>query len=215
MNEMRQIIYIKADRNTEVIKPEVRVGDVMEIECADKKIASCVKNLRLLEFHDIENKGKDRVTISVLKVIACIHKAYPKAEIQNMGETDFIVTYEKQKTPNSFMHFLKAALVVVISFTGAAFSIMTFNNDVDVTNVFAQIYELMTGIESDGFTIIELTYSIGLVIGILVFFNHFGKKRFTVDPTPMEVEMRLYENDLQTTIIENSSRKEQELDADH
>ena len=58
----------------------------------------------------------------------------------------------------------------------------------------------------------ELMYSIGVVIGILVFFNHFGKKRFSVDPTPMEVEMRLYENDIQTTIIENYSRKEQELD---
>ena len=46
----------------------------------------------------------------------------------------------------------------------------------------------------------------------LVFFNHFGKKRFSVDPTPMEVEMRLYENDIQTTLIETYSRKEQELD---
>lgn len=44
------------------------------------------------------------------------------------------------------------------------------------------------------------------------FFNHFGKRRFSVDPTPIEVEMRLYENDLQTTLIENISRKEQELD---
>ena len=67
--------------------------------------------------------------------------------------------------------------------------------------------------KSDGFTVIELFYSIGIIIGILVFFNHFGKKRFTVDPTPIEVEMRLYENDLQTTLIEDYSRKEQELDA--
>ena len=46
----------------------------------------------------------------------------------------------------------------------------------------------------------------------MTFFNHFGKKKFSVDPTPIEVEMRLYENDLQTTLIENISRKEQELD---
>ena len=89
---------------------------------------------------------------------------------------------------------------------------MAFNNDVDVTKMFGQIYELITGTESNGFTMLELTYSIGLVIGILTFFNHFGKKRFSVDPTPMEVEMRLYENDLQTTLIENISRKGKELD---
>ena len=63
-----------------------------------------------------------------------------------------------------------------------------------------------------GFTLLEVTYSIGIIIGILVFFNHFGRKRFSVDPTPMEVEMRLYENDIQTTLVENYSRKGQEVD---
>lgn len=54
----------------------------------------------------------------------------------------------------------------------------------------------------------------GLTIGILIFFNHFGKRKFTVDPTPMEVEMRLYENDIQTTLIEDFARKEKEMDVD-
>ena len=44
--------------------------------------------------------------------------------------------------------------------------------------------------------------------------KHFGKKRLSVDPTPMEVEMRLYENDIQTTLVETYSRKEKELDVD-
>ena len=91
---------------------------------------------------------------------------------------------------------------------------MAFNNDVGVTKMFSQIYELVTGTKSDGFTVLEFTYSIGIAIGILTFFNHFGKRRFSVDPTPIEVEMRLYENDLQTTLIENISRKEQVLDVD-
>ena len=171
--------------------------------------------MQLMKFQESkknDDKQKKRVAVSILKVISCIHEEYPKAEIQNIGEADFIITFEKQKTSGAFEHGLKAALVVLISFTGAAFSIMTFNSDVDIKKIFSQIYELTTGMKSDGFTVIELTYSIGIVIGILVFFNHFGKKRFTVDPTPIEVEMRLYENDLQTTLIEDYSRKEQELD---
>ena len=89
-------------------------------------------------------------------------------------------------------HILKTSQVVLISFMGAAFSIMAFNNDVGVTKMFSQIYELVTGTKSDGFTVLEFTYSIGIAIGILTFFNHFGKRRFSVDPTPIEVEMRLY-----------------------
>ena len=89
---------------------------------------------------------------------------------------------------------------------------MAFNNDVNVPKLFSQVYEQIMGREKQGFTILEATYSVGVVIGILVFFNHFGKKRFSVDPTPIEVEMRLYENDIQTTIIQNYAREEKELD---
>ena len=149
-----------------------------------------------------------------MKVIECIHAEYPEIEVQNLGEQDFIITYEEQQSVGRVWHILKTSQVVLISFMGAAFSIMAFNNDVGVTKMFSQIYELVTGIKSDGFTVLEFTYSIGIAIGILTFFNHFGKRRFSVDPTPIEVEMRLYENDLQTTLIENISRKEQELDVD-
>ncbi len=205
-------VYLKADRNTEVAKPDVTIGDVMKVECANPAMTARIRTLKLLVFHHTDQKKQKRVAVSIMKVIALIHEVYPSAEIQNMGETDFIVTYEEQKTPGMLMHVVKTAAVVVVSFFGAAFSIMTFHNDVDVTKLFAQIYQLFTGTSSDGFTILELTYSIGLIIGILVFFNHFGKKRFTADPTPIEVEMRLYENDIQTTLIENYSRKEKELD---
>lgn len=212
MGKASEKIYIKADRNVEVTKAEVTIGDVIKLECTNTEIQTKIQNLKLLEFQESAEKSQGRVAVSILKVISCIHKAYPDVEIYNMGETDFIVTFEKQKTTGGLGHTLKAAAVVIISFTGAAFSIMTFNNDVDVKKVFSQIYELTTGMHSDGFTVIELFYSIGIIIGILIFFNHFGKKRFTVDPTPIEVEMRLYENDLQTTLIEDYSRKEQELD---
>ena len=215
MRSAQGIVYIKANRNTEVIKPEVSIGDIAKIECVNPTVSARIRSMRLLKFPDKRKEGirhPNRVAVSILKVIACIHEVYPEMEIQNMGEKDFIVTYEQQNSIGRFGHILKAASVVVISFAGAAFSIMTFNNDVDVKNIFAQIFELTTVMKSDGFTVIELFYSIGIVIGILVFFNHFGKKRFTVDPTPIEVEMRLYENDIQTTLIEDYSRKEQELD---
>ena len=108
---------------------------------------------------------------------------------------------------------MKTAFVAAVTCFGAAFSIMAFNNDVDVTKLFGQIYELVTGQETGGFTILEITYSIGITAGILIFFNHFGKKRFTEDPTPMEVQMRLYENEIQTTLAEDAARKGAELDA--
>lgn len=205
-------IYIKADRNVEVTKPDVTLGDVIKIECVNPSVTSRVKTLKLLKFHDTNKKNQNRTCVSVLKVIECIHEVYPNADIQNVGETDFIITLEEQKTAGRAVHWIKTFFVVVITFCGAAFSIMAFNNDVDVTKMFGQVYVSLTGTQSSGFTILEISYCIGVIIGILTFFNHFGKKKFTVDPTPMEVEMRLYENDIQTTLIEDFSRKGKELD---
>ena len=41
-----------------------------------------------------------------------------------------------------------------------------------------------------------------------LFFNHFGGRKITEDPTPMEVEMRVYEDDVNKTLIEQEKRKE-------
>ncbi len=202
-------LYIKGDRDVEVTKPDVTLGDILSIECTNRAVLARVRALKIVK---MKKTGQQRCVVSILRVIECIHEVYPEAEVQNLGETDIIITYEDQKTPVFFWHILKAVFVAVVTFFGSAFSIMAFNNDVDVTKLFDQIHELVTGTPSDGFTVLEISYSIGLTAGILIFFNHFGKKRFTVDPTPMEVQMRLYENDIQTTLIEDSARKGEEID---
>ena len=202
-------LYIKGDRDVEVTKPDVALGDLLSMECTDKLMLAKIKTLKIIRF---KKSGKQRCVVSVLKIIACIHEKFPEADVQNLGETDIIVTYEDQKTPALAWHIIKTVFVAAVTFFGAAFSIMAFNNDVDVTKLFGQIYEFVTGQEAGGFTVLEIAYSMGVTAGILIFFNHFGKKRFTVDPTPMEIQMRLYENDIQTTLIENSERRGEEID---
>lgn len=202
-------LYIKGDRNVEVTEQDVFLNDIVSMECSDKKFLPKLQTVKILKLH---GNREQRYVVSVLEIIACIHAAYPEVEVQNLGEADIIVTYENQKTPPYLWHILKVAVVATIIFFGSAFSIMAFNNDVGGTKLFGQIYELVMGKQSDGFTVLEVTYSIGLTFGILIFFNHFGKKRFTVDPTPMEVQMRLYENDIQTALVENASRRKEELE---
>lgn len=204
-----KILYIKGDRDVEVTKPDITLGDLLNMECTDKMMLAKIKTLKIIRF---KKSGRQRCVVSVLRIIACIHEKFPQTDVENLGETDIIVTYEDQKTPALAWHIIKTVFVAAVTFFGAAFSIMAFNNDVDVTKLFGQIYELVTGQETSGFTILEITYSVGVAAGILIFFNHFGRKRFTVDPTPMEIQMRLYENDIQTTLIENSERRGEEID---
>ncbi|WP_461816123.1 stage V sporulation protein AA [Faecalimonas sp.] len=205
----KETVYIKGDQNVEVTKREITLGDILSIECANVEMIPKIKTLKLLK---IQDDKKHRYVVSILKIIECIHRQYPNVDVENVGKEDIIITCENNKTPSKYLHWIKVIVVTIITFIGAAFSIMAFNNDVETTKLFGQIYTLVMGKQNKGFTVLELMYCVGLIVGILIFFNHFGGKRFSVDPTPMEVEMRLYENDIQTTLIENYSRKEKELD---
>lgn len=209
MQDDRRVLYIKGERNIELMKETIMLGDILRMECSDREILSRLRKTVILKIPD---KQKGRYVLSIMKVIEKVHEFYPDLEIISLGEPDMIITYKQSKKKIPLLHELKTAAVVLIIFFGAAFSIMAFNNDVDVTTLFGQIYELVTGEESSGFTILEITYSIGISVGILVFFNHFGKRKFTADPTPMEIQMRMYENDIQSTLVEESSRMGEEID---
>ena len=72
--------------------------------------------------------------------------------------------------------------------------------------------EKQEGSKTVGVLILEISYSVGLILGVTLFFNHFGKRKVTLDPTPIEVQMRLYEDQVDTTVIQNASRKESGVD---
>ena len=209
MSVANTTLYVKGEQSVEVKKRDVTLGDLLTMECSRENVVSKLKTIKVMKIPDT---GKHRYVVSILKLIECIHKEYPNLEIQNMGSPDIIVTYEEQKKNNHIWQFAKVFFVSLTTFFGAAFAIATFNNDSNIRKLFKDIYELVMGTSKEGFTILELSYSIGIIIGILVFFNHFGKKKTSVDPTPIEVEMRLYENDIQTTVIAEYARKGQELD---
>ncbi len=206
---MSDILYMKIDRNIELDKKEIYLSDVAKLECTNKEVLNRIKAIKLMNIPDEKN---NRFVFSVLKVIEMIHKLYPSLEINNLGEIDFIIDYEKPRKQPKWFSVIKLLSVCVITFLGAAFAIMTFNNDVGVDTVFKEIYRLVTGEASDGYTILECSYSIGLTVGIMVFYNHFGGKKITTDPTPVEVEMRLYEDDINTTLIEGVNRKDKHID---
>ena len=89
---------------------------------------------------------------------------------------------------------------------------MTFNTDVAITNLFEHLYEDMTGNPHPGFSILEISYSIGIGLGIIVFYNHFGPKRLTNDPTPLEMEMQEYETELLNSLVDGAKSGEEHID---
>ena len=217
MGVNNETLYLKIEQNTIVFDRHVVLNDIAKMECTNETVLRQLKQKKIYSFTNQKDEKKEKnqmQVFSVLKIIEQIHEDYPSLTISNEGESDFIIEYIPNPEKPKVMNTIKTVLLCIIIFFGSAFTIMAFNNDVSVTKMFSRIYLLLTGEESNGFTLIELTYCIGLIVGILIFFNHLGRKKFTADPTPMEVEMRLYENDIQETLIEAYARKEKEVDVD-
>ena len=74
----KETVYIKADRNVEVTDPCVKLGDILSMECANPTVLPKLKTIKLLRFHGVDKKTQNRVAVSILKVIECIHAEYPE-----------------------------------------------------------------------------------------------------------------------------------------
>lgn len=203
------VLYLKAEQNAEVMNRHVCVKDIASVYCADKAVLTKVKPLKVHQFGEREKK---RQVISILKVIELIENECPGVRVENLGENATLielVNADKHKGPGQW---IKLIFVSAISFFGTGFTIMAFHNDIGINKIFSQVYEQVMGYPPEGYSILEVSYSIGLAVGIILFFNHIGGRRITKDPTPIEVEMRIYETDVNKALIETADREGKTID---
>lgn len=198
-------VYLSFSKNSEVCNKQVKVGDVASVWCADNITLAKVKTLTVINVPETESR---RYVVSAVKIISIIEKNIQNIDIVCMGEPEFIVSYKRNKEKKVFLDCLKVFLVSVIVFCGSAFAIMAYENDIDINGVFESMNNWVTDGMKNGVLIQQISYSVGLAAGILVFYNKFGKRKSIKDPTPLDIQMRLYEDDINTAIIRNSEREE-------
>ena len=204
-------IYLKMDAKIKIQTDVVRIGDLGKVYCSDITVVSKIKTLQVYRF---QKSDHNRCVIGVLKVIQLIHKEYPGFTVDIVGETETIVEQITGKSKPLWLDWIKVALVSAICFFGTMYTIMSYHNEISIIDLFEQTYTMATGMESDGFTALEAAYSIGLSLGIIVFYNHIGKRKLTPDPSPITVEMRTYEDDVNRSLVELANREEKTLDVD-
>ena len=188
---MDKTIFLKCHSHSKVNQGKVILKDVAEVYCSDTNLANKAKVVTITHL----KKEGERKVVSVLYIMEQIEKALPGATMESIGEIDVIVEWEKAPK----MEVLKIAVVCLIAFFGTAFTIMAFHNDIGIRSVFEEIYHITRGTAPEGVGVLEISYCLGLFLGITVFFNHIGKKKFTDDPTPVAVAMHNYRRECRET----------------
>ena len=200
-------IYIKPAKKATISEQRaILIQDVAEV-VATADVAEKVQKMKLADIGQDGEKKKNYL-ISVTDIIKKIKKTYPDYTINNVGEMDTLVQYAAQKSRDRpWLKWLRVAFVVLVLFVGSSTAIMSFHTDGQMPKIFESYYRMFYGEEKSNPKIVSIPYAIGIAVGIIVFYNHFMGKKITDDPTPVEVEMELYEKDVTDTVVQVLSQR--------
>ena len=143
-----RVIYIKAEQAAIVTNPKVYLEDIVTMTGSDKKQINELGREVLFVVPDKQTQQK--YVFSVLKVIELIQKRHPDMLVINSGETDFIVEYQPPGKKQKWIGYAKIVFVCFAVAIGSAFTIMTFNQDASVGDIFGKLYRIIAGQEAEG-----------------------------------------------------------------
>jgi stage V sporulation protein AA len=175
----------------------IEVNHLKQIKLEDIALISTnSKQKEMLEqtkIYQITKRDHNIVIIDSFFVIDQLNKQYTDLEFQPIGPIQTIIRVIKT---NKKPAILMVAVVWMILFIGTAMTIMNFHYDVSMQAVQQKLHYLLTGEKNEHPLWIQVPYSFGLGIGMLLFLNHWFKKKINEEPSPLEVELFNYQHDL-------------------
>ncbi|WP_373892693.1 stage V sporulation protein AA [Virgibacillus natechei] len=188
---MTEMVYLRLKKSIELsVMQQVQLKDIAYISTSSSSKKIKLENTPI---YRITKKDKNIVIIDSFLIIDHLNSVYDDLEFQLIGPTQTIIRINKRKKSPSI---IIVSCVWLLLFIGAAMTIMNFHYDVSMQEVQQRLHYLLTG-ENNEFPLwIQIPYSFGLGIGMLLFFNHWFNKRFNEEPSPLEVEIYNYQQDL-------------------
>ncbi len=181
-------------------KATIYLSDAAQIIAED----SILLKLQQLVIHQLSERDGNIVVIDVMKVIQHITNSFENLDVQTIGPAQTIIEVVTKKKGVSIPFFL---LIWFLLFFGSALTLMNFHDDVSMRSVQEKIYTIITGKKEAKPLLFQIPYSIGLGLGMILFFNHVFKKRINDEPSPLEVEMFNYQMDLDNYVILHENKE--------
>ncbi len=192
-------LYLQLSRHNDVTAGTVCVADIAEIYGTDVVEAEAAGRIEVARIVP----GKyGRSVLSAGEVAQKILAVHPEYTLFFLGDPELVLEYKKPEKMPGIRDILWSLFVSVVIFVGSAFTFMTFIHEANINGLFSRIYlylGMRGAVDSKG---IEISFAIGVGIGMLLYFNHFGSFRLQDEPTPMEMEMKQYMQEAEETILE-------------
>lgn len=161
------------------------------------------KEILELEVQDISGRKKNDV-IPALKIINIVYNYDKNIDLRIMGDTEILVNIQGENEESKLFTIIKTIMVCLILFLGAGLAIVNFHADVNMDKSLQIIYHMVTGEKNSKPLILLIPYSLGIGAGMSVFFNHIFQKKWKKEPSPLEVEMFMYEKNIDDYILDTT-----------
>ncbi|MGO4539783.1 stage V sporulation protein AA [Paenibacillus sp. 2TAB19] len=201
------LLYLRLKKRI-YMRPEqhVTLGQAARLLAADAETEQSLKQLILYEHKKADG---NRVVIDLLQIVKAIREAAPGLSVEAYGDPQVLVMIaEKPVKPRIFVLILSWLLL----FFGAGLAIMNFHTDVSMKEVHTRIVELISGKQIEHPLWFQIPYSLGIGLGMVLFFNHLFRKRFNEEPNPLEVELYMYQENVNAYVIADEMRKKSDYD---
>lgn len=194
------MVYLRLKKKVRVSPGQkLRLGDIAQV-LADESVMSIVR----LEVYRSSLRDGNLVVIDVMDVIERIRRVHPELDVRSVGPAQTIIETEvRRRVPSAVW----VVMIWLLLFVGSGLALMNFHTDVSMKSVHQRIYYLVTGQHDARPLILQIPYSLGIGVGMILFFNHLFKRRFNDEPSPLELEMFLYQENLNQYVIDHEKSK--------
>ena len=181
MNEIYLIPKEKVNFSRDTTK--ICLGDLYEIY--PKQIKKSTENIILKKYKNIDIEYD---VLHVGELIQCIKDVYPDININLLVIDDIMINFESAKQDKT--KYLRVAIATIIVLMGSIMAIMNFHSDVNMEDSQRNIVEVLTGNPTEYLLYFQLFYSIGIGVGVALFFNRIIPNYSKNEPSPLDIKVQ-------------------------
>jgi stage V sporulation protein AA len=167
---------------------QIYLKDIALIEC-NNQYKPQILELPIIFIEE----GSGYNVIHLIDIAAKINTLFINLDIRFIGQEDILIEFSYHHK-NNFLITVKSFFIAFFIAVCAGAAIMNFHADIDMMHVLRALNKIITGKEVTIPYIAAIPYSIGVGLGVYVFFNFIvNKKNKKIQmPSPLKIEISSY-----------------------
>lgn len=198
----RSLIYLQ-------LKGSLQKGSKQPILCRDiLELSGPSEAVSKIHHHVFYPQGiEGPTTVTALEVIRLVTALVPEAQVQFIGPPSVLLSPQECGGKWRMPQVLKVLFTGLLLFVGSGLALLYFHADVNMHQAHQTIYKWITGEHTEMSALLAISYSIGIGLGIALFFDVFSLGRKKKTPGPLELELYQNERELEHYLMAADQQK--------